>query len=82
MSSSYNQTQVTGQVQASFKVAFDLQSDIFTRALVGFIDAQGHNQVIAPCQNFGMYIRCNLSACRETCFSFPVQRDVLTGFPF
>lgn len=35
-----------------FKVVLDLRQDIFTRALVGFMDAQAHNQVVAPCQNF------------------------------
>lgn len=35
------------------QVAETLQNTIYARVIVGFMDAQAHNQVVAPCQNFG-----------------------------
>jgi hypothetical protein len=46
--------QVTQETLLKLKGLENVKADIFTRALVGFIDAQAHNQVVAPCQNFGM----------------------------
>lgn len=46
--------QVTQETLGKLKGLEAVKSDVFTRALVGFIDAQAHNQVVAPCQNFGV----------------------------